>query len=123
LALKSLVKEQGRDHTRIFDEIDAGISGETALRMGQMLSEMAKNQQIMLITHLPQIAALGDHHWHVTKEVENQQTRTALSVLAPVQRQETLARMIGGDRTARQPFNKPSIYSIPPVQPSHLFFL
>ncbi|MFM7700223.1 MAG: hypothetical protein ACKO7V_05460, partial [Bacteroidota bacterium] len=44
LALKSLVKEQGRDHTRIFDEIDAGISGETALRMGQMLSEMAKNQ-------------------------------------------------------------------------------
>jgi len=98
LALKSLVKEQGRDHTRIFDEIDAGISGETALRMGQMLSEMAKNQQIMLITHLPQIAALGDHHWHVTKEVENQQTRTALSILAPEQRQETLARMIGGDR-------------------------
>ncbi|MBM3912258.1 MAG: hypothetical protein FJ350_04530 [Sphingomonadales bacterium] len=98
LALKSLVKEQGRDHTRIFDEIDTGISGETALRMGQMLSEMAKNQQIILITHLPQIAALGDHHWHVTKEVENQQTRTALSVLGLDQRQETLARMIGGDR-------------------------
>ena len=98
LALKSLVREEGHTHTRIFDEIDAGISGETALRMGQMLSEMAKNQQIILITHLPQIAALGDHHWHVTKEVENQQTRTALSVLSPKQRQETLARMIGGDR-------------------------
>ncbi len=98
LALKSLVKEQGRDHTRIFDEIDAGVSGETALRMGQMLSEMGQNQQIMLITHLPQIAALGDHHWHVTKEVENEQTRTALSVLTPNQRQETIARMIGGDR-------------------------
>lgn len=98
LALKSLIKEQDRDHTRIFDEIDAGISGETALRMGQMLSEMGKNQQIILITHLPQIAALGDSHWHVTKEVRNQQTHTALTVLNTEQRQETLARMIGGDR-------------------------
>jgi DNA repair protein RecN (Recombination protein N) len=98
LALKSLIKEQGLEHTRIFDEIDAGISGETALRMGQMLSEMGKHQQIILITHLPQIAALGDSHWHVTKEVHNEQTRTNLSVLDPLQRKETLARMIGGDR-------------------------
>jgi len=98
LALKSLVKEQGLDHTRIFDEIDAGISGETALRMGQMLSEMGKNQQIILITHLPQIAALGNNHWHVTKTVQNKQTHTSLAILDAKQRQETLARMIGGDR-------------------------
>jgi len=70
LALKSLVREEGRNHTRLFDEIDAGISGETALRMGQMLAEMGQHQQIILITHLPQIAALGDAHWHITKEVQ-----------------------------------------------------
>jgi DNA repair protein RecN (Recombination protein N) len=98
LALKSLVREQGRDHTRIFDEIDAGISGETALMMGHMLSEMGKNQQIILVTHLPQIAALGDNHWHVTKVVQYEQTHTSLSVLNTEQRLETLARMIGGDR-------------------------
>lgn len=98
LALKSLVREEGSNHTRIFDEIDTGISGETALRMGQMLSEMGRHQQIILITHLPQIAALGDGHWHITKEVHDHQTRTALTILDPEQRKQTLARMIGGDR-------------------------
>lgn len=98
LALKSLVREEGRNHTRLFDEIDAGISGETALRMGQMLAEMGQHQQIILITHLPQIAALGDAHWHITKEVANQQTQTALHILDVDQRRLALARMIGGDR-------------------------
>jgi DNA repair protein RecN (Recombination protein N) len=98
LALKSLVREEGRNHTRLFDEIDAGISGETALRMGQMLAEMGQHQQIILITHLPQIAALGDAHWHITKEVANQQTQTALHILDADQRRLALARMIGGDR-------------------------
>lgn len=98
LALKSLVREEGRNHTRLFDEIDAGISGETALRMGQMLAEMGQHQQIILITHLPQIAALGDAHWHITKEVQNQQTQTALHILDADQRRLALARMIGGDR-------------------------
>jgi len=98
LALKSLVREEGRNHTRLFDEIDAGISGETALRMGQMLAEMGQHQQIILITHLPQIAALGDAHWHITKEVANQQTQTALHILDVEERRLALARMIGGDR-------------------------
>lgn len=98
LALKSLVREEGRNHTRLFDEIDAGISGETALRMGQMLAEMGQHQQIILITHLPQIAALGDAHWHITKEVANQQTQTALHILGAEERRLALARMIGGDR-------------------------
>jgi DNA repair protein RecN (Recombination protein N) len=98
LALKSLVREEGRNHTRLFDEIDAGISGETALRMGQMLAEMGQHQQIILITHLPQIAALGDAHWHITKEVANQQTQTALHILDADQRRLALSRMIGGDR-------------------------
>jgi DNA repair protein RecN (Recombination protein N) len=66
--------------------------------MGHMLSEMGKNQQIILVTHLPQIAALGDNHWHVTKVVQCEQTHTSLSVLNTEQRLETLARMIGGDR-------------------------
>ena len=98
LALKSLVREEGRNHTRLFDEIDAGISGETALRMGQMLAEMGQHQQIILITHLPQIAALGDAHWQITKEVANQQTQTALHILDVEERRLALARMIGGDR-------------------------
>jgi DNA repair protein RecN (Recombination protein N) len=66
--------------------------------MGQMLAEMGQHQQIILITHLPQIAALGDAHWHITKEVANQQTQTALHILDAEERRLALARMIGGDR-------------------------
>jgi DNA repair protein RecN (Recombination protein N) len=98
LALKSLVREEDRDHTRIFDEIDAGISGETALRMGTMLAAMGATQQILLITHLPPLAALGHAHWHVSKTVTSGQTHSSVRVLGPEDRLQTLASMIGGNR-------------------------
>lgn len=81
--------------TLIFDEIDAGIGGETANVVGEMLATLAKNRQIICITHLPQVAAWADHHYFIDKIIQNGNTATVVRELDATQRREELARMLG----------------------------
>lgn len=96
LAIKSILAKFSQLPTLIFDEIDTGVSGDIAQKMGDIMSEMAKNLQVISITHLPQIAAKGDHHFKVYKEVINDSTRTTISKLNAGERIEELAEMLGG---------------------------
>src|SRR5690606_10305653 len=97
LALKSLVSGSRMLSTIIFDEIDAGISGETALKMGGILQELSADLQVINITHLPQIAGKGNHHFVVFKEDTPSGTITSIRKLNGHERVEELARMVGGD--------------------------
>ena len=83
--------------TIIFDEIDTGISGEIALKMVRMMKEMSARHQVVAITHLPQIAASGDNHYFVFKENENSRSVSKIKHLDDREREEEIAKMIGGD--------------------------
>lgn len=94
LALQILI-QQG-PNTLIFDEIDVGVGGATAERMGRLLKDLGSNKQVISVTHQPQVAALAHQHLLVNKLSGKQQTRTQMRELAPDQRQQELARMMGG---------------------------
>ena len=97
LAFKSLCSRGGEIPTIIFDEVDAGIGGQTAHQVGARLAELAGHAQVLCVTHLPQIAGLADHHLHVEKALQAGRTTVALSELAPAERVPELARMFGAD--------------------------
>jgi DNA repair protein RecN (Recombination protein N) len=94
LALQILI-QQGPD-TLIFDEIDVGVGGATAERMGRLLKELGSHKQVISVTHQPQVAALAHQHLLVNKLSGKQQTRTQIRKLDKDQRQQELARMMGG---------------------------
>lgn len=96
LALKALIANSKSLPTIIFDEIDTGISGEVALKMGTILKEMSSNVQIINITHLPQIAGKGEHHFKVYKYDEEERTYTSIRQLGADERIEELAQMLSG---------------------------
>jgi len=96
LALKALIANSKSLPTIIFDEIDTGISGEVALKMGTILKDMSADVQIINITHLPQIAGKGEHHFKVYKYDENERTYTSIRRLADEERIEELAQMLSG---------------------------
>ncbi len=83
--------------TIIFDEIDTGVSGEIAMKMVTMMKEMASRHQVLAITHLPQIAASGDDHYFVYKKIENGRSISNIKKLDPEERENEIAKMIGGD--------------------------
>jgi DNA repair protein RecN (Recombination protein N) len=97
LAIKNLLRTSKALPTVIFDEIDSGISGEIALRMGTMLKAFSTSVQIINITHLPQIAAKGDTHFMVYKYEQNGNTYTSVRQLGEQERVEELAKMVGGE--------------------------
>ncbi|MBN2773076.1 MAG: DNA repair protein RecN [Prolixibacteraceae bacterium] len=97
LAIKSLVASKKSMPTIIFDEIDSGVSGEIALKMGTILKEFSRSTQIINITHLPQIAGKGEHHYKVFKFENQKGTFTSVKKLGPAERIEELAKMVGGD--------------------------
>jgi len=86
----------GGGHTLIFDEIDAGIGGQTAHAVGRTLQRLAERAQVITITHLPQIASLADGHFRVEK-VPGDPTHTTIDPLDPAQRRDELERMLGGE--------------------------
>lgn len=98
LAIKNLLRNSKALPTIIFDEIDAGISGEIAIKMGNIINDFAASTQIINITHLPQIAARGDAHFRVYKYEENGKTYTSISRLSHEERIEELAKMVGGEK-------------------------
>jgi DNA repair protein RecN (Recombination protein N) len=97
LCIKSLVADQMQLPTLIFDEIDTGISGEAAKQVGRLLRTLGTNRQVICVTHQPQVAAKGQHHWHVTKTAANRGIETQVQLLTESQRVEVLARIMGGE--------------------------
>ena len=97
LSIKTVLADTDGVSTLIFDEIDTGISGRTAEKVGEKLQKIAKNHQVILITHLPQIAAKADHHFLIEKTVEEGATHTRIHPLTEKESIEELARLLGGD--------------------------
>jgi len=97
LALKSVASLDARGKTLVFDEVDAGIGGRVAEVVGRKLRDMAQRQQVLCVTHLPQIASMADRHLVVRKQVERGRTTTEVGVLDASERVEEVARMLGGE--------------------------
>ncbi|HUX56607.1 MAG TPA: DNA repair protein RecN [Bacteroidales bacterium] len=96
LSLKSLLTKNNNLPTIIFDEIDSGVSGEVADRVGQILSAMGKYMQVINITHLPQVASRGTKHYHVYKDDTNDSTFTKVKLLTHEERILEVARLLSG---------------------------
>jgi DNA repair protein RecN (Recombination protein N) len=97
LAIKSVVSEADDTPTLIFDEIDVGISGITAQKVGNMMKRLGETRQVIAITHLPQIAAMADSHYKIEKSEIQGKTVTNISSLDNEGRIGELARLLGGD--------------------------
>lgn len=100
LSIKAMIAEKSDLPTIIFDEIDTGISGEIAHRMGSIMQQMSNSMQVITITHLPQIAAKGAAHFKVYKDDSGMQTETFIRELSPGERLVEIASMISGDATS-----------------------
>ncbi len=96
LSLKSTMAKTSGLPAIVFDEIDSGVSGEVASMVGSILSEMGKSMQVINITHLPQVAARGNYHYHVYKENEDHSTITRIRLLNRDERLMELARLLSG---------------------------
>jgi DNA repair protein RecN (Recombination protein N) len=96
LSLKSLLTKNNNLPTIIFDEIDAGVSGEVADKVGQILSSMGKYMQVINITHLPQVASRGNRHFHVYKDDTDNSTFTRVKLLSHEERIMEVARLLSG---------------------------
>jgi DNA repair protein RecN (Recombination protein N) len=96
LALKRVLAGQGPAGTYVFDEVDAGVGGAIAEVIGRAIADIARHRQVVCITHLPQIAALADAHFVVDKSETRGRTHTTVRRLAPPERVDEIARMIGG---------------------------
>ena len=96
LALKSVLADIDEIDTLIFDEIDTGISGRAAQKVAEKLGYISRKHQVICITHLPQIAAMADHHYRIEKKVEKQKTLSSVQVLDHHQMITELARLTSG---------------------------
>lgn len=98
LSIKALVAEKMLLPTMIFDEIDSGVSGETAFKMGNLMRNLADKMQIITVTHLPQVAAKGTSQYRVYKQDTEDATITHLKRLSTEEREHEIARILSGDR-------------------------
>jgi DNA repair protein RecN (Recombination protein N) len=101
LALKAILAKNDSVETIVFDEVDAGIGGDVAEMVGKKLLTLSKHHQIICITHLPQIAKFGDHHFRISKQVRDGRTRTTIEPIPEHDRVRELARMLGGAEITR----------------------
>lgn len=97
LALQSLMASKTKLQTVLFDEIDTGVSGDVAQKVGNTLEKMGKGMQVIAITHLPQVAARGEQHFRVTKTLVNGKTKSEVVELSMEERIEETARLMSGD--------------------------
>lgn len=98
LALKVCLSGTKAGRTMIFDEIDRGVGGATADAVGRRLAALADAGQVLVVTHSPQVAALGGHHWRVEKHVQGDMTLSTVVALDMAARVDEIARMVAGDR-------------------------
>lgn len=106
LSIKAVIAQYKKLPTAIFDEIDSGISGEIAYKMAEILKEMSLTMQMFAITHLPQLAAVGNQHIKIFKEDVNQITETKLKTLTKEERVSEIAEMIGGKNKSISAINQ-----------------
>lgn len=97
LALQLLLSSKKQLPTLLFDEIDTGVSGEVAQKIGNVLKRMGQHMQVLAITHLPQVAGKGTHHWKVEKTQSSDKTLTQVTVLTEAQRIHEIARLMSGE--------------------------
>lgn len=102
--IKYLLADKTALPTIVFDEIDTGISGEIALKMGDMMRQMAQNHQVVAISHLPQIAAKGETHYFVYKDNTTHRAISSIRKLTGDQSTEAIAKMIGGDNPSESAY-------------------
>ena len=95
-AFRSIISEKKLLPTLIYDEADTGVSGEVAAKMGQLFRELGKRHQILCISHLPQVAAAGNHQWEVVKVQDAKSTRSEVRYLNDSERQLSIAKMLSG---------------------------
>ena len=105
LAVKAILAKYSKLPTIIFDEIDTGVSGEIANKMGDIMKEMSQTMQVFTITHLPQIAAKGSTHFKVFKTVLNEQTHSELKRLSSEERVLEIAQMLSGMQVSYSAIN------------------
>ncbi|MBI4650284.1 DNA repair protein RecN, partial [Candidatus Desantisbacteria bacterium] len=98
LALKTICTHEDKAATIVFDEIDVGVGGEMANKIGKKLQAISSKFQVICITHLPQIACLADHHFNIYKKIKDGRTVTELNQLDTKSRIQEIARMISGDK-------------------------
>jgi DNA repair protein RecN (Recombination protein N) len=105
LALKVCLTDGRAGLTMIFDEIDRGVGGATADAVGRRLAALAEGGQVLVVTHSPQVAALGAHHWRVEKSVSKGVTTSRVVPLSPDDRVDEIARMVAGDTITEEARN------------------
>lgn len=105
LAVKAILAQYSKLPTLIFDEIDTGVSGEIAIRMGEIMKQMSANMQVFAITHLPQIAAKGDSHFKVAKTTVGEFTVSELKLLTEDERVLEIAQMLSGTVVSESALN------------------
>ena len=96
LAMKNVLAEQDKANTLIFDEVDTGVSGRAAQKVAEKLKSVARSKQVLCVTHLPQLAAMGDTHLLIAKGERDGRTYTTVTPLDLEGRKRELARIIGG---------------------------
>lgn len=101
LAIKTILADKDDTETLIFDEIDTGISGRTASRVAEKMNQIGKNHQVLAITHLPQIAAMADKHFEISKFTEGMKTKTIIQKLSEEESIMELARILGGAKITK----------------------
>jgi len=99
--IKYVMADKTEMPTLVLDEIDSGISGEIAIKLGKLMKSMAKNHQLITISHLPQIAAKADQHYYVYKDNAEAKTISTIKHLSEAERIEEIAKMIGGDKPSK----------------------
>lgn len=101
LAIQVITARKMETPALIFDEVDVGISGPTAAVVGKLLRQLGESTQVMCVTHLPQVAGCGHHHFYVSKETDGEMTETHMQPLDKRSRLQELARLLGGSEVTR----------------------
>nr|WP_295903172.1 DNA repair protein RecN [uncultured Bdellovibrio sp.] len=101
LSLKRVVGSTNQPRTYLFDEVDTGVSGETAEKVGRKLKTIAKGQQVVCVTHLPQVAAFGDIHFFIQKSPQKDSVSMLVSELKTKDRVQEIARLISGEKISK----------------------
>jgi DNA repair protein RecN (Recombination protein N) len=102
LSIQSLLAKKTALPTLVFDEIDTGISGETAAKVAEVFREISKNHQLIAITHLPQIAAKAEKHFFIYKNDDKDKTETKIAALDSAQHIKAIARMLSGETISEE---------------------
>jgi DNA repair protein RecN (Recombination protein N) len=97
LALKNVLTENGEIATMVFDEVDAGVSGIAAQRVGEKLADLSRGRQVLCVTHLSQIAVMADEHFEIEKKTRDGRTYTHVNALDGEGRKKEIARLLGGE--------------------------